>query len=69
MLRLYNKAILGGHLTAEAVQRAALALEGVHDVHGRDGLAARVLRVSDRITDHVLEEHLEHTAGLLVDKA
>ena len=59
----------GQHLPAEAVERAALALERVHDVHGRDGLAARVLGVGDRVTDHVLEEHLEDTAGLLVDEA
>merc|ERR1712185_648081 len=56
-------------LAAEAVERAALALERVHDVHRRDGLAARVLRVRDRVADDVLEEHLEHAARLLVDEA
>ena len=30
-------------VTAEAVKGLALALEGVHDIHGRDGLAAAVL--------------------------
>ena len=34
-----------------------------------DGLAAGVLGVGDRVADHVLEEHLEDTAGLLVDEA
>jgi len=58
-----------GYLAAEAVQGAALALERVHDVHGRDGLAAGVLGVGDSVADHVLEEHLEDTAGLLVDEA
>merc|ERR1711966_326503 len=56
-------------LASEAVQGAALALEGVHDVHGGDGLPASVLGVGHGITDHVLEEHLEHGAGLLVDQA
>ncbi len=56
-------------LAAEAVQGAALALEGVHDVHGGHGLPAGVLGVGDGVTDDVLEEHLEHAAGLLVDEA
>ena len=56
-------------LPAEAVQGAALALEGVHDVQRRDRLAAGVLRVGDGVTDDVLQEHLQDTAGLLVDQA
>ena len=55
-------------LAAEAVQGAALALEGVHDVHGGHGLPAGVLGVGDGVTDDVLEEHLEDPAGLLVDE-
>ena len=56
-------------LAAEPVEGASLALERVDDVHGSDGLPAGVLGVGDRVTDHVLEEHLEDTAGLLVDEA
>ena len=55
-------------LTAEAVEGLSLTLEGVDDVHGRDSLAASVLGVGDRVTDDVLEEDLEDTAGLLVDE-
>ncbi|CAN6302538.1 unnamed protein product [Urochloa humidicola] len=55
-------------LAAEAVESAALALERVDDVHGGDGLAAGVLRVGDGVADDVLEEDLEHAAGLLVDE-
>ena len=55
-------------LTAEAVQSAALALEGVDHIHGSDGLALGVLSVGDGIPDDVLQEHLEHTTGLLVDE-
>ena len=57
------------HLTAEAVQGTSLAFQGVHDVHGGDGLPLGVLGVGDGITDDVLEEHLEDTTGLLVDEA
>ena len=56
-------------LAAEAVEGTALALEGVDDVEGRDGLAAGVLGVGDGVTDDVLEEGLEDSAGLLVDEA
>ena len=56
-------------LAAETVQSAALALEGVDDVHGGDGLALGVLGVGDGIADHVLEEHLQDASGFLVDQA
>ena len=54
---------------AKAVEGAALALEGVADVHGRDRLAASVLRVGDGVADDGLQERLEDRAGLLVDQA
>ncbi|XBH76203.1 hypothetical protein VPH35_102885 [Triticum aestivum] len=55
-------------LAAESVEGASLALEGVDDVHGGDGLAAGVLGVGDGVADDVLQEDLEHAAGLLVDE-
>jgi len=55
-------------LAAKAVERAALALECVDNIHGGDGLAASVLGVGHGIADDVLEENLEDTAGLLVDQ-
>ena len=58
-----------GCLIAEAVQGAALALERVHDVESRDSPAESVLRVGHGVAHDVLEKHLEHTAGLLVDEA
>jgi hypothetical protein len=54
-------------LTAEAVEGAALPLEGVDDVERGDSLALGVLGVGDGVTDDTLEEGLEDTAGLLVD--
>lgn len=44
-----------------------MALEGVDDVEGGDGLALGVLGVRDSVTDDTLEEGLEDTTGLLVD--
>lgn len=46
-----------------------MPLEGVDDVHGGDGLPLGVLGVGDGITDDILEEHLQDTAGLLVDES
>ena len=54
-------------LTTEAVEGLALPLEGVDNIHGGDGLPASVLGVGDGVTDDVLKENLEDTAGLLVD--
>ncbi len=55
-------------LSSKAVQSASLSFQRVHDVHGGDGLSLGVLGVSNGITDDVLQKHLQHTAGLLVDQ-
>jgi hypothetical protein len=54
-------------LAAETVEGTALALEGVDDVQGGDGLALGVLGVGNSVTDNTLEEGLEDTTGLFVD--
>ncbi|KFV54451.1 hypothetical protein N328_09022, partial [Gavia stellata] len=56
-------------LAAEAIEGASLALEGVDHVHGCNRLPLSVLRVSDGVADHVLQEDLQHAARLLVDEA
>ena len=56
-------------LTAESVEGTSLTLEGVDDIHGGDSLPLSVLGVGHGITDNVLKENLEDTAGLLVDEA
>ena len=56
-------------LSSETVQSLALALEGIDNVESSDGLALGVLSVGDGVTDDVLKEDLENTAGLLVDEA
>ncbi|CAA7406294.1 unnamed protein product [Spirodela intermedia] len=55
-------------LTTESVEGPALSLQGVHNVHGGDGLPASVLRVGDSVADDVLEEDLENSPRLLVDQ-
>ena len=59
----------GDGLTTEAVQGAALALEGIHHIHGGHSLPAGVLGVGHGITHNILQEHLEDATGLLVDEA
>jgi len=54
-------------LASETVQSAALAFEGIHDVHGSHCLAASMLSVGHCITDDVLQESLEDSSGLFVD--
>ena len=68
MITSYPRSVLANILSAEAVEGLPLPLEGVHDVHGGDGLTTSVLGVGDGITDDILEEDLEDTAGLLVDE-
>ena len=60
---------VAGRLATEAVEGLALALEGVDDVHGGDGLPLGVLGVGDSIADHVLQRDFEDATDLLVDQA
>jgi hypothetical protein len=53
----------GMTLSTEAVEGAALALEGVDDVKSSDGLAASVLSVGDGVADDVLKENLQDTSS------
>ena len=59
----------GVSLTTKAVEGAALAFEGIDDVHGSDCLPLSVLGVGDGVTDDVLKEHLQDTTGLFVDQS
>lgn len=59
---------VAGCLTTETVEGAALSLQGMDDVKSSDGLAASMLGVGDGVTNDVLQEHLQDTAGLLVDE-
>lgn len=55
------------NLTTETVEGTALALEGIDDVEGSDGLTLSVLSVGDSVTNDRLKEGLENTTSLLVD--
>ena len=53
--------------SAETVEGSALSLKSVDDVESGDGLSLGVFGVDNGITDDVLEEGSENSAGLLVD--
>ncbi|VDD81516.1 unnamed protein product [Mesocestoides corti] len=54
--------------TTKAVESTTLAFQRIDHIHSSHGLAFRVFRVRDRIANHVLQKHLQHTTGLLVDE-
>ena len=56
-------------LTSEAVQGAALSLQGVDYIEGSHSLPACMLGVCHCISDDVLKEHLQDASGLLVDES
>jgi len=51
----------------ESVQKLALPLEGVDDIHGGHGLPVAVLRVGDRITNEISEVHPENCTRFVID--
>ena len=56
-------------LSSESVKSSSLSFERVDDVERGDGLSLGVLGVGHGVADDVLEEDLEHAAGLFVDQA
>jgi len=56
------------NLASKPVQSPSLPLQGVNDIHGCDSLPPRVLGVCYCVANHVLEEYLQDSAGLLVDQ-
>lgn len=55
-------------LVSETVEGAALALEGVDNIHSGDSLALGMISVGDRVADNRLKEDTEDGAGLFVDQ-
>ena len=45
-----------------------MALEGIHYIEGRDGLAARVARVLDRVADNIFQKDEHDPPRLLVNQ-
>jgi len=56
-------------LTPEAVEGLSLSFQGIDNVHSGDGLPLGMLGIGDCISNHVLEEVLQHTSGFLVDES
>ena len=57
------------NLASETIEGTALAFESIDHVHGCYRLTLGMLRVGYRVSDDILEEHLEYPSGLLVDQA
>jgi hypothetical protein len=55
-------------LASESIKRLSLALESVDDFHGGHCLAARWFRVSDTVTNDILQKDLDHTTRFLVNE-
>ena len=55
------------HLAAKSIQSSSLSLQCIHDVHGCNRLSLSMLRVSDCVSDHILQEDLQYAASLFVD--
>ena len=66
---MHRDTVSTARLTSETVKGLSLTLESVNNIHCYDSLAAGVLSVGYRVTNDVLEEYLEDSTGLLVDKS
>ena len=56
-------------LMAETVDSAALTLQGVDNIEGRDGLALGVLAVERGVLDDLLQESAEGSTRFVIDEA
>ena len=55
-------------LIAETVQSSSLSLQSVHNVHSSHSLSLGVLRVGHSITNHSVQESLQHRTGFIVNQ-
>ena len=58
-----------GSLTSESVEGAALALQGVDNIHGGNSFPLGMLSVGDSITDNILKEDFENTSCFFIDQS
>ena len=54
--------------TTKTVKGTALTFERVDHIHGGNSLALSVLRIGDRVQDHIFQKHFQHPTSLFVDK-
>ena len=66
-LNHHDRLVIVSCSSAETVEGSALSLESVDDVESGDGLSLGVFGVDNGVTDNVLEEGSEDSAGLLID--
>ena len=57
-----------GCLVAVTVEGSALSLQSVHHIHSSHRLSLRVLRVRHGVTNHSVQERLQHRTGFVVDQ-
>ena len=58
-----------GILTSKTIEGTALAFESIDYIHCCYCLPLGMFRVRHRVSDDVLQEHLENASGLLVDES
>ena len=56
-------------LTSKSIEGMSLPLEGINYVHGSDSLPLGMFSVSHSIPDSIIQEHLEDTSCLLINKS
>merc|ERR550517_2349027 len=66
---MLNQKRMSRRLSSKAIQSTPLPLESIDNIHSSNGLPLGMLGVGDGVPDHVLQEHLQDTPGLLVDQA
>ena len=54
---------------SKTIKGSSLSLQGIHHVHGRNRLPPSVLGVGHSVANHVLQEYLENSSGLLIDQS
>lgn len=54
--------------TTKTVKGTALTFERVDHIHGGNSLALSMLRIGDRVPDHIFQKHFQHPTSLFIDK-
>jgi len=56
-------------LTSKTIQGSALSLQGIHHIHSGNGLPLSMFRISDSISNHIFQEHLQNSSGFFVNQS
>lgn len=63
-----DETVLEPNLFLKAVEGLSLALQCVHNIHGGDSLSPGVFRVSNSVSDDILEKQLQNSASFFIDE-